>query len=208
MLDKNVRENIDIIEKIENYQINYLDLYESIKSNNKNTKMTRSRKSSLSIFGMFVPDTMINFCTGGDYVGKLTHTEKGIDYKYYFDDNGKVVLTERYANRDGVVSELIFYFYNQPDVEFVLYRVERNEIGMVGIYQYNEDNRLAKYLEGRIPYKSSNFKSYYEILFSYNTDSCEMTVSSCGFALPDKISLSSHIESIPMNVIEAHPQVQ
>ena len=175
-----------------------MKLYEQIKSNCKDTKMTRSRKSHLSIFGMFVPDTIVNQCTG-DYLGKLTNREKNIDFKYYFDDQGRIILTERYPDKNNVLGELIFYFYNGYNVEFALYGLSKNEIGIVGLYEYGEDRKLSKYLEGRIPYKECDFRSFYEISLSYKADSVEMKISSCGVTFPDKVFLRSRTVNKPLN---------
>jgi len=166
-LDKNIEENFEIIEKIKNNPINYWDLYEKIITTCQNTKMTRNRK--VDVFGMFIPDDRIEYPLG-EYKGKLTDNPKNIDFKYYFDNENRIILTERFWGENHTLSDLIFYFYNPMNTERVLFRTKDSEVGNVGYLEYDKEHNLIKYLDADVR-KDIKTRAYFESLYSYTSDS-------------------------------------
>lgn len=94
------------------------DLYEKIKASAP--KMLMSKDRSVSTYGMFVPHEDMKFVEG-EYKGNLTKKEETANYKYYFDDQDRVVLTVRVNETFNNADDFIFYFYIEDAVEIVWY---------------------------------------------------------------------------------------
>jgi len=122
------------IQRIKNLQDKYKDcysLYIKLKDSKLKTLMTTSKETDLH--GMFVPDKNIEYVCG-KYKGRLTKKEEKKDFKYYFDEQNRVILTERYSN--GKLLNLIFYFYNQDNIEIIWYDIQRMFICIVSEINY------------------------------------------------------------------------
>lgn len=118
-------------------------LYKKIKSTCKKTLMSIDRK--VSLYGMFLPDKDLEYAVL-KYKGKLTTDADKANYKYYFDENDRLVLTERHYRDDLDILYYIFYFYKEDCVEIVWYRVNSKRIYTVAKIQY-EDHRIQSFFE-------------------------------------------------------------
>ena len=163
---KDFMHTVEKIKEIQNKYKDCYDLYLQLKDSGLKTLMTTSRKST-SYFGMFPPDKHLNFY--GEYKGRLTKKEDKIDFKYYFDHQDRVIMTEQYA--DGMLLLIQFYFYNKDNIQIVFCRSKEKVIAIVG--EINYDNGRIKNLFltndlGVFNEYGIESLSYYELLFNYN----------------------------------------
>ncbi len=145
-MDENYKETIEIcqgmnekykkgIERCKNIKEKYKNCYELyllIQKNAKKVLMTSTSRKIISLYGMFVPDPC--FVLLDEYKGRITKNENKKDFKYYFDEKDRIILTERCP--DEKISELIFYFYSENKVEFVMYSLGGKEIVELGELNY------------------------------------------------------------------------
>lgn len=145
-MDENYKETIEIcqemnekykkgIERCKNIKEKYKNCYELyllIQKNAKKVLMTSTSRKIISLYGMFVPDPC--FVLLDEYKGRITKNENKKDFKYYFDEKDRIILTERCPN--GKLLELIFYFYSENKVEFVMYSLGGKRIVELGELNY------------------------------------------------------------------------
>ena len=132
----NVEKALKLKEKLKDIN----SLYQSIVEKNKKTLMSKNKKESL--YGMFLPDKIMEYVTS-EYKGSLTNKIEKKDFKYYFDDEDRVVLTERYSEKN--LLEFIFYFYKDKEVNIMRYNVRDDEIVEIErIEHIQEEVRYSK----------------------------------------------------------------
>ena len=129
---------------------------------------TKLMSIGIDIYGMFYPDQEIAKYI--DYKGKLTNNEKRRHYTYFFDERGRLRLTERYVEK-GKLCDLIFYYYYEDYVEIVWYSMIRRIVEQTGYLEY-ADGKLARFVESfdlglNIKY-NRKIDTYHEYIF--NTD--------------------------------------
>lgn len=157
------------IQRIKDLQDKYKDcysLYIKLKDSKLKTLMTTSKETDLH--GMFVPDKNIEYVCG-KYKGRLTKKEEKKDFKYYFDEQNRVILTERYSN--GKLLNLIFYFYNQDNIEIIWYDIQRMFICIVGEINYINEKISKLFLTedlGLFNKYGIKHLMFTELLFNYN----------------------------------------
>ena len=124
-------------------------------------------KGKLSLYGMYFPkEELSNYFI---YKGKITKNEKNKDFEYYFDDSGKLRITKRYSNNE--LLDIIYYNYMENDIEIYWYNCKRNTIHCIGYIEYNNNNKLVKFVESsardiiELVRNNENIKSYIEYTF-------------------------------------------
>lgn len=161
-----------IVDRVKNIQNKYkdcYDLYLQLKNSGLKTLMTTCRKSTTD-FGMFPPDKNINTKYFYDeYKGRLTKNEDKKDFKYYFDEQDRVIMTERYS--DGKLLYIHFYFYSQDNIQIVIYHSREKVISSVGEINYDNGRITNLFLTDDLglfnKYGIKNL-SYRELLYNYN----------------------------------------
>ena len=114
----------------------------------------RLMSRGIALYGMFYPDMEISkyFL----YKGKLTKRENSKNYAYYFDEEDKLRLTERYGDhKDGLENllNLIFFYYYENTTEIVWYNTTDKHITTTGYIEYNisevieSNKRVGSYRE-------------------------------------------------------------
>lgn len=148
-------ENIDILNKLQEIKENYKNCIEDY---NKILKTYSYKKMSIGdcIYGMYHPDHQLEKYF--KYKGKLTNNEKKKNFSYYFDKNGRLILTERYSSEH--LLNIILYYYYEDKTDIVWYCMNRKRINIVGVLFYHNDV-LIKFIEsGDVSKKINSFKEY------------------------------------------------
>ena len=166
MIDIQDQEKIDKLTDIVQRHINCIDDYEQIKA----TCPKRLLSRGVDIYGMYFPEKELEKYF--KYCGKPTKKEDKKHYAYYFDDQERLRLTERYVT-DGTLGNLIFYYYYDNLIEIVWYCCRRKMVHQVGFIQY-KDNVLSKFTESvdiatRL-IKGENIDAYIEHSFDEDDD--------------------------------------
>lgn len=152
-----IKENKVVLDELNNIMINHNNVVEEYNYILKNHSYRNLSKGD-SIYGMYFPDKeLTKYFT---YNGKLTKNEKTKDFAYYFDENNKLILTERFSN--GTLLNAILFYYYENKVEIVWYCMKRKKINAVGEIIYL-DNRINKFIESGDALKHIN--SFIEYTF-------------------------------------------
>lgn len=143
--------------------LNCVDDYDNIVIECPKKIMSRG----IGLYGMFHPDNEITkYFT---YKGRITKNKNKRDYVYHFDVNGRLRLTERYA--DDILLDYIFYYYYENLIEIVWYNIKDKTINQVGFIEY-KNKKISRFVEsfhinGLKIFNST--KKYYLILNFYLT---------------------------------------
>lgn len=162
-MEKIKQELYDVYLKYKDFD--FMKYYHKISKTNTNNKYSRGIGFSAGLYEpSFVHEMM---CTNMTIGKEIKRIDKGYDYKYYFDENDRILLSEKYL--DGKLCYINFYFYHDSVLEFIHYEVNR------GIYSlsksfYDEKNRINRHIEIRY-YNKYNWEedpTYDEHLFRYD----------------------------------------
>lgn len=162
-MEKIKQELYDVYLKYKDFD--FMKYYHKISKTNTNNKYSRGIGFSAGLYEpSFVHEMM---CTNMTIGKEIKRIDKGYDYKYYFDENDRILLSEKYL--DGKLCYINFYFYHDNVLEFIHYEVNR------GIYSlsksfYDEKNRINRHIEIRY-YNKYNWEedpTYDEHLFRYD----------------------------------------
>ena len=134
------------------------------------SKTNTSNKHSKGIgftAGLYEPSYVDEMRCANRTIGKeIKNIGKGYDYKYYFDNNNRIILSEKYLS--DKLHYINFYFYTDNVLEFIHYEVNR------GIYSlsksfYDDDNRIYRHIQIGIfdQYDPNENTIYNEHLFKY-----------------------------------------
>ena len=115
----------------------------------KDMKMS-SGATKNSLYGLFPPHKDAQILLDRSQLGKITTNEKNIDFKYYFDDEGKVILIERYdptsQYKDKLVNT-IFVEYEKRQINVLFCKGKTGNISTVAECKLDLYGRLIRYLE-------------------------------------------------------------
>ena len=149
----------------------FMNYYYEISKSNTNVKYS---KGIGHYAGLYEPSYVMEMLTTNHTIGKeVTKIENGFNYKYYFDENGRIILSEKYLDDKylfGEICYLNFYFYENNCLEYIFYNVTR------GIYSlsksfYDEKGRIIRHIA--LPHFTHNFyynTNYVEEEYSYDND--------------------------------------
>ena len=91
----------------------------------------------------YVREMDVSNCTIGR---EIKNHEKGYDYKYYFDENGRILLSEL-PTEQGEVYRINFYFYIGNVCEFIHYDILLNTIEVLSASYYDDLGRIVRHIE-------------------------------------------------------------
>ena len=161
-MEKIKQELYDVYLKYKDFD--FMKYYYKISKTNTNNKYSRGIGFYAGLYEpSFVHEMMCTNMTIGKEIKKI---DKGYDYKYYFDENNRILLSEKYL--DDKLCYINFYFYHDNVLEFIHYLVNS------GIYSfsksfYDEKNRINRHIEIRYynKYDWEEDPTYDEHLFRY-----------------------------------------
>ena len=177
-----------VLDIYERYKEKIPNLREDIQANA--SKMLMSKDRHVSFYGMFLPHEDMKYAVVA-YKGKLVQNSETADFKYYFDNQNRVVLTERYGEHD------IFFFYLEDCVEIVWYHRKRNRINIIARLDLSED-KINKFLETRnlvenVEETNRDF-SFYEYTYQYKENELELHYQSRYMMSDGRLREGSKIE--------------
>ena len=142
----------------------FMNYYYEISKTNTNNKYSKGIGFTAGLYEPSYVDEMR--CTNTTIGKEIKNIGKGYDYKYYFDNNNRIILSEKYLS--DKLHYINFYFYTDNVLEFIHYEVNR------GIYSlsksfYDDDNRIYRHIQIGIfhQYDPNENTIYNEHLFKY-----------------------------------------
>ena len=163
---------IELFELYEKYaNFDFESVFGEISQNNLSIKY--SRGGILFPAGVYAPSYVEEMMITNCNVGKeIENPSGGFDFKYYFDDKDRIVLSEKYL--DGRLSYLNFYFYSGDACDFIFYNYKAKHICTIGKSFYDESGKIIRYIQldgisrlDKDGYKTSKRE---EQLFRYEDD--------------------------------------
>ncbi len=173
--EENIK-NLDVLIDIRERHKNCADTYQE--TIDRASKVLMSKGDASSLFGKFPID---QDCLIYDpYKGRLTTNSLEMDFKYYFDENDRIILTERYEDKE--LYDCIFYYYYEDHAEIVLYAVKREELNGAQRVEW-KDSKLYRILDLSLCLPSSRVfgwsLSYEESIFSFKETELFITTNYC-----------------------------
>ena len=161
-MEKIRQELYDVYLKYKDFD--FMNYYFEVSKNNTNNKYS---KGLGFIAGLYEPSFVDEMRCSNASIGKeIKKIDKGYDYKYYFNENDRIILSEKYLS--GKLYYINFYFYVDDILEFINYEVNR------GIYSlsksfYDDNDRIYRHIQIGIfdKYDSIENSKYNEHLFAY-----------------------------------------
>ena len=104
-----------------------------------------------SLYGLFPPHSDVNVLADDTSLGKIVTEEKNIDFKYYFDSNGKVILIERFdptsQYKDKLVNTIFVEREEKRLINVLFCKGKTESIATVAQCKLDLYGRLIRYVE-------------------------------------------------------------
>ena len=180
MLNKKMtEENRKILTMLYDIRKRHEDCMENIqKIRDGASKMLMSKNRTVEIAGMFPVDQDVIKYLSSPYKGKLTNDSKRMDFKYFFDDKDRIILTERYTK--GKLHEYYFYFYYDGYAEGIQYRENFKELDTVYYFEW-ENSKIKRYLTFLGSSPEAGYSYYRDTYFNFFETGVELTQNTCSF---------------------------
>ena len=152
---------------------NFMNYYYEISNKNTNNKYS---KGLGFVAGLYEPSYVDEMICGNAAIGKeIKKINKGYDYKYYFDENDRIILSEKYLS--GRLYYINFYFYVDNVLEFINYEVNSGIYSLSKSY-YDDNDRICRHLQIGVfnKYNPSDNAIYNEHLFKYEDNTTHITL--------------------------------
>ena len=139
-MEKIKQELYDVYVKYKDFD--FMNHYYKVSNTNTNNKYSKGIAFTAGLYEPYYVDEMR---CGNATIGKeIKNIDKGYDYKYYFDENNRIILSEKYLS--GKLYYINFYFYVDNILEFINYEVNR------GIYSlsksfYDDNDRIYRHIQ-------------------------------------------------------------
>ena len=172
-IDEKVKQNRDVIMSLVSQPFNVEQTYAEIKSTATDIKRSCGAKA-VSTFGLFPPHKDVNILFVKKNGGHLTKSEINNDFVYYFDAQGRIILTEYYNVEtvlDNPLVQIIFFEYEGNEINIRLFDKHLQKLQFVGKCVLDETGRLVKYLT------SHDYERfvYTELLYHYDDDNIHIS---------------------------------
>ena len=142
----------------------FMNYYFEVSKNNTNNKYS---KGLGFIAGLYEPSFVDEMRCSNASIGKeIKKIDKGYDYKYYFNENNRIILSEK--NLSGKLRYINFYFFIENYLEFIHYEVNSGIYSLSKSY-YDDNERICRHIEIGIfdKYDICDNTIYAEHLFKY-----------------------------------------
>ena len=156
----------------------FIGYYHEIAKNNTNNKYSKGSGFYAGLYELsYVFEMMITNCTIGKEINKI---DSGYDYKYYFDENDRIILSERYINQK--LKYLNFYFYYGNECVLINYFLGelasfiKHSIFFICKSEYDESDRIIRFIGSELRGDYVCDTSFYEEhLFCYDDKTTYVT---------------------------------
>ena len=152
---------------------NFMNYYYEISKENTNNKYS---KGLGFIAGLYEPSYVDEMICGNVTIGKeIKNIDKGYDYKYYFDENDRIILSEKYLSEK--LYYINFYFYVNNVLEFINYEVNGGIYSLSKSY-YDDNGKICRHIQIGIfgKYDTTDNTIYNEHLFKYEDNTTHITL--------------------------------
>lgn len=142
----------------------FMNHYYKISNTNTNNKYSKGIGFTA---GLYEPSYVDEMRCGNATIGKeIKNIDKGYDYKYYFDENDRIILSEKYLS--GKLYYINFYFYVDNILEFINYEVNRGLYSLSKSF-YDDNDRIYRHIQIGIfdKYDPIENSKYNEHIFRY-----------------------------------------
>lgn len=156
----------------------FICYYHEIAKNNTNNKYSKGSGFHAGLYELSYVEEMIT--TNSTIGNEIRKIDSGYDYKYYFDENNRIILSEKYVNQK--LEYLNFYFYYGNACVLISYFLgklvgfRKHPLFFICKSDYDESNRIIRYVESNLKggdvYDAS---SYEEHLFRYDDETTYVT---------------------------------
>lgn len=152
---------------VEDNKFDFNKLYKKII--NEAHKLEYSKGGEMSDFGIYPLEFFSKYIINNYKPGrKIKNIDKGFDFVYYFDKDNNLILTEKWLGQK--IAYLNFVIRKNPnESNIIIFEKRVNEVFAVVKCQYDENNRIIRYIENRYPIKYG-IKDFREIEFTYMLD--------------------------------------
>ena len=160
--------NLDFIREKFNQNLWYDSQYLAFKQQAKSVKMSAGATQN-SLYGLFPPHKDVQILLDATTLGKITTHEENIDFKYYFDEEDRVTMIERYDPTSQYNSKLvntIFVEHGKREINALFCKGKSGNISTVAQCKLDLYGRLIRYMEctcgvGGYPYVYSVMRLKY-----------------------------------------------
>ena len=195
--------NLDYIKSVYEKGFDCQQKREECIANAAEVRMSRGN-TSYSAYGMYPPDMNIYILLCSKKYGHLTKKEKGIDNKYFFNKDGKVILMETYSPGSFLGYDVkpylcTFFEYAEKDVNIVICRLTKNEIAGVAKCEFNDNGQLIHYFEGNYDIDFTKSFRYTEMFYEYIGEEVHVTFNTYGEAFKNSPPLTTTSKYICCN---------
>ena len=179
----------------------FMNYYYEISKKNTNNKYS---KGLGFIAGLYEPSYVDEMRCANATIGKeIKNIDKGYDYKYYFDENDRIILSEKHSS--GKLYCINFYFYVDNVLEFIHYEVNSGIYSLSKSY-YDDNDRICRHIQLGIfhKYNTRDNTIYNEHLFKYE-DNITYITSITHYNLPQRLlgeKIKKRTEIINMKIVD------
>lgn len=103
-----------------------------------------------SLYGLFPPHKYVQILLEHENLGKTVTDEVNVDFKYYFDQEGKVTMLERFDPTSQYVDKLIgtiFVTHGKREIDAIFCKRHTASVSTVAQCKLDLYGRLARYME-------------------------------------------------------------
>ena len=165
---KRNQKNLNYIREQFNQTLSFNVEYISHRDQAKRVKMSAGATKN-SLYGLFPPHKDVQILLDTSTLGKIVTDGKNIDFKYYFDDEGRVIMIERYdptSQYNAKLLNTIFVEHDKREINALLCKGKSGSISTVAQCKLDLYGRLVRYMEctcgvGGYPYVYSVMRLNY-----------------------------------------------
>lgn len=144
------QKNINFIRNEFNRTVSFEDKYAAHIKQAKDMKMSAGAAKN-SLYGLYPPHKDAQILLDRSQLGEIVTDEKNIDFKYYFDGEGKVILIERYdptsQYKDKLVNTIFVNHEQKRQINVLFCKGKTGNISTVAECKLDLYGRLIRYLE-------------------------------------------------------------
>ncbi|MCH5159938.1 MAG: hypothetical protein J1F66_03710 [Clostridiales bacterium] len=145
---KYIQKDLNFIREEFNRKFFFDGKYTAHVDQSKDVKMSLGGRNSL--YGLFPPHKHVQILLDSENLGKIVCEEKNIDFKYYFDTDGKVILIERFdptSQFDNKLVSTVFVEYEKREINTLFCKGKSGNISTVAQCKLDLYGRLIRYME-------------------------------------------------------------
>lgn len=148
-LQPKIQERLAQAETLFACEIDIENEYKQIKNRATKTKLSVGAKS-INTYGLFPPQPYVDVLYTNRKYGHITSKSDCPDFIYYFGDDGKILLTERYSidkTPNYMLLNIVFFEYDTNCITTYSYHCASKTITTIEQCYFNENKMPSKYIQ-------------------------------------------------------------